>query len=213
MVTDILTQFVELCILLGCDYLEPIKGVGPKSALKLLREHGSLAKVVRNLREKQAEREQLNASTMVPDDEDEDEDDEPAPTSDIELPDAPESEDDEPPQKKQKKSATRIDDSDEDEDVKSSAKGMSSGMEDDEPVAVKSTKGKAKAKATKSSSKSKAKPKPKAKGGITVPEFWPWEDAKALFLKPDVTPASELEVSRSHLVGAEMTAHDSASAS
>lgn len=45
-------QFIELCILLGCDYLEPIKGVGPKSALKLLKEHGSLGKVVEHLREK-----------------------------------------------------------------------------------------------------------------------------------------------------------------
>ena len=45
-------QFIELCILLGCDYLEPIKGVGPKSALKLLREHGGLGAVVEHLREK-----------------------------------------------------------------------------------------------------------------------------------------------------------------
>lgn len=49
--TDLL-QFVDLCILLGCDYLEPIKGIGPKSALKLVREHGSLDKVVEHLREK-----------------------------------------------------------------------------------------------------------------------------------------------------------------
>lgn len=29
-------QFVDLCILLGCDYLETVKGVGPKSAFKLI---------------------------------------------------------------------------------------------------------------------------------------------------------------------------------
>lgn len=47
-----MTQFIELCILLGCDYLEPIKGVGPKSALKLIREYGSLGEIVKHLREK-----------------------------------------------------------------------------------------------------------------------------------------------------------------
>jgi 5'-3' exonuclease len=94
-----LVQFIELCILLGCDYLEPIKGVGPKSALKLLKEHGSLEAVVEHLREKQASREDA-----------------------------------------------------EEEDGK------------------------------------------KKKGGVHIPEDWPWEKAKELFLKPDVTPADDLEV-------------------
>ncbi|GFF27022.1 LOW QUALITY PROTEIN: flap endonuclease 1 [Aspergillus udagawae] len=39
-------QFIDLCILLGCDYLEPIPKVGPNTALRLIREHGSLEKVV-----------------------------------------------------------------------------------------------------------------------------------------------------------------------
>ncbi|KAJ6111667.1 hypothetical protein N7523_007728 [Penicillium sp. IBT 18751x] len=39
-------QFIDLCILLGCDYLEPIPKVGPSTALNLIREHGSLEKVV-----------------------------------------------------------------------------------------------------------------------------------------------------------------------
>jgi len=34
----------------------------------------------------------------------------------------------------------------------------------------------------------------KKKGGIQVPEEWPWEEAKKLFEHPDVTPAAELEV-------------------
>jgi len=42
--------------LLGCDYLEPIKGIGPKSAFKLIREHGSLGAIITHLREKEAER-------------------------------------------------------------------------------------------------------------------------------------------------------------
>ena len=45
-------QFIDLCILLGCDYLEPIKGIGPKSALKLIREHGTLGEVLKHLKEK-----------------------------------------------------------------------------------------------------------------------------------------------------------------
>ncbi|RAO73098.1 uncharacterized protein BHQ10_009110 [Talaromyces amestolkiae] len=39
-------QFIDLCILLGCDYLEPVPKVGPNTALKLIREHGSLEKVI-----------------------------------------------------------------------------------------------------------------------------------------------------------------------
>jgi flap endonuclease-1 len=35
-----------LCILLGCDYLDPIPKIGPNTALKMIREHGSLEKVV-----------------------------------------------------------------------------------------------------------------------------------------------------------------------
>jgi 5'-3' exonuclease len=47
-----MSQFIDLCILLGCDYLEPIKGIGPKSALKLVREYGGLKGVLEHLREK-----------------------------------------------------------------------------------------------------------------------------------------------------------------
>ncbi|KAI3325517.1 DNA-repair protein rad2 [Xylariaceae sp. AK1471] len=39
-------QFVDLCILLGCDYLDPIPKVGPSTALKLIRDYGTLEKVV-----------------------------------------------------------------------------------------------------------------------------------------------------------------------
>ncbi|KAE8358757.1 flap endonuclease 1 [Aspergillus caelatus] len=42
-------QFIDLCILLGCDYLEPIPKVGPNTALKLIREFGSLEKVVEHV--------------------------------------------------------------------------------------------------------------------------------------------------------------------
>ncbi|KAL3943087.1 MAG: hypothetical protein SGBAC_002820 [Bacillariaceae sp.] len=39
-------QFVDLCILLGCDYCDSIKGVGPKTALKLIREHGNIETIL-----------------------------------------------------------------------------------------------------------------------------------------------------------------------
>lgn len=42
-------EFVDLCILLGCDYCDPIKGIGPKTALKLVREHGSIEKILENI--------------------------------------------------------------------------------------------------------------------------------------------------------------------
>ncbi|KAG2033431.1 PIN domain-like protein [Suillus americanus] len=97
-----MSQFIDLCVLLGCDYLEPIRGVGPKSALKLIREYGGLAGVVEHLREKQAEKEEKAADA------------------------------------------------------------------EDGPK--------------------------KKKGGVQVPEEWPWEEAKKLFEKPDVVSASEVEL-------------------
>lgn len=35
----------------------------------------------------------------------------------------------------------------------------------------------------------------KKRGGIQIPEEWPWEEAKKLFENPDVTPADQIEVS------------------
>jgi flap endonuclease-1 len=42
-------QFVDLCILCGCDYCEKIPGIGPVSALKLIKKHGSLEGVIESL--------------------------------------------------------------------------------------------------------------------------------------------------------------------
>ena len=39
-------QFVDLCILLGCDYCDAIKGIGPQTALKLIREHKSIETIL-----------------------------------------------------------------------------------------------------------------------------------------------------------------------
>lgn len=35
-------QFIDFCILLGCDYCDSIKGIGPKKALELIKEHQSI---------------------------------------------------------------------------------------------------------------------------------------------------------------------------
>lgn len=40
-------QFVDLCILCGCDYCNTIKGVGPKTALKLIKQFKNIEGVVR----------------------------------------------------------------------------------------------------------------------------------------------------------------------
>jgi flap endonuclease-1 len=42
-------QFVDLCIMLGCDYCDTIKGIGPKTALKLIREHGCIEKILEKI--------------------------------------------------------------------------------------------------------------------------------------------------------------------
>merc|ERR1719265_342304 len=42
-------QFIDFCILSGCDYCDTIRGVGPNTAIKLLVQHGSLEKVIENL--------------------------------------------------------------------------------------------------------------------------------------------------------------------
>jgi len=45
-------QFVDLCVLLGTDYCENIKGIGPKNAFKLIRQYGTLEKVLAFLNKK-----------------------------------------------------------------------------------------------------------------------------------------------------------------
>ncbi|CAB4067207.1 FEN1 [Lepeophtheirus salmonis] len=42
-------EFIDLCILLGCDYCDKIRGIGPKSAFKLMSEHKSIENLIKNL--------------------------------------------------------------------------------------------------------------------------------------------------------------------
>lgn len=39
-------EFVDLCIMLGCDYTHGIDGVGPATAFKLIKEHSTLERVI-----------------------------------------------------------------------------------------------------------------------------------------------------------------------
>lgn len=42
-------EFVDLCILLGCDYCSSIKGIGPKKAVELIVKHRTLENILENL--------------------------------------------------------------------------------------------------------------------------------------------------------------------
>ncbi|XP_078036649.1 flap structure-specific endonuclease 1 [Augochlora pura] len=42
-------EFIDLCIMLGCDYTNSIKGIGPKRAIELIKTHRSLEKIIENL--------------------------------------------------------------------------------------------------------------------------------------------------------------------
>lgn len=44
-------EFVDMCILLGCDYCETIRGVGPVTATKLIRKYKSLEKIVEAIKQ------------------------------------------------------------------------------------------------------------------------------------------------------------------
>lgn len=94
-------QFVDLCMLLGCDYLDPVRGVGPKKALKLIQDHRTLERILEHL--KQAD------------------------------------------------------------DAKKAKASDAHGSDDDEATSIK-----------------------KRPGGIQVPDFWPFQEARELFLTPEV---------------------------
>jgi len=44
------SQFIDFCILSGCDYCETIPGVGAKTALKLIRKHLTIEEVVKHVK-------------------------------------------------------------------------------------------------------------------------------------------------------------------
>ncbi|WFC94381.1 Elongation of fatty acids protein 2 [Malassezia brasiliensis] len=115
-------QFVDLCLLLGCDYLDPVRGVGPKKALKLIQEFESLDRVLEHLHHVEQEKEQKKKATETKEE-----------------------------------------------------SGKAEGASDD--------------------SDKEAEPAPKKRaGGIHVPEFWPYEEARELFLHPQVNEGKSIEL-------------------
>lgn len=42
-------QFIDLCILLGCDYCDSIRGIGPVRAVELMKKHKSLEEIIKHL--------------------------------------------------------------------------------------------------------------------------------------------------------------------
>jgi len=42
-------RFIDLCILLGCDYVDKIKGIGPKKAIELVKKYGNIECIIENL--------------------------------------------------------------------------------------------------------------------------------------------------------------------
>lgn len=44
-------EFIDLCILCGCDYTHTIGGMGPVTAYKLMKEHGNIEAVLEKVKE------------------------------------------------------------------------------------------------------------------------------------------------------------------
>merc|ERR1719324_1353322 len=42
-------QFIDFCILCGCDYCDTLKGIGPSTAIKLILQHGSIEKILEEI--------------------------------------------------------------------------------------------------------------------------------------------------------------------
>ncbi len=42
-------QFIDMCILLGCDYCDSIRGIGPKRAYELIKQHGNIETIIEKL--------------------------------------------------------------------------------------------------------------------------------------------------------------------
>lgn len=45
-------QFIDLCILMGCDYVPSIKGIGPKKSFELIKKHKNIETILQNIDQK-----------------------------------------------------------------------------------------------------------------------------------------------------------------
>ena len=61
-------QFIDFCILCGCDYCDTIRGIGPKKALNAIREHKSIEKFVEYLQETKPKGVVIPESWLTPED-------------------------------------------------------------------------------------------------------------------------------------------------
>jgi len=139
----------------------------------MLREHGALEEVVGHLREKQAHREEANARAAA---------------AAAEESSGDEGEDEEGGA--EEKEEEEADEVMRDPTEKGSDEEMDGAEEVRKPkTSLKKEKGKAVGKTKGAKAKGG-----KVKGGVVVPESWPWERAKELFLKPDVTPADDIDL-------------------
>ncbi|ENN72811.1 flap endonuclease 1 [Dendroctonus ponderosae] len=43
------TEFIDFCILMGCDYTDSIRGIGPKKSIELIKNHRSIEKILENI--------------------------------------------------------------------------------------------------------------------------------------------------------------------
>ena len=42
-------QFIDMCILLGCDYCDSIRGIGPKRAVDLIKQHRTIEGILKHI--------------------------------------------------------------------------------------------------------------------------------------------------------------------
>ncbi|XP_045585131.1 flap endonuclease 1-like [Procambarus clarkii] len=42
-------EFIDMCILLGCDYCDSIRGIGPKRAIELIRNHKTIDEILKHI--------------------------------------------------------------------------------------------------------------------------------------------------------------------
>lgn len=50
---ETMDEFIDLCILMGCDYCDSIRGIGGKKGLDLIRKHKNIEKIIENLSNKE----------------------------------------------------------------------------------------------------------------------------------------------------------------
>lgn len=54
------TEFVDLCILCGCDYSVTIDGVGPMTAYKLIKEHHTIENIIQSIESEDSKKKKYN---------------------------------------------------------------------------------------------------------------------------------------------------------